>query len=110
MADPRSAVPLSSAPSCRPCHVVIGETHSIAREKAEYLDSLIDPGAGDGLVVELARRGSQPLDTAEQAESQPATRASQGSRDRMSQVTKAQNISFAEASASRAACWPARPP
>jgi FMN-dependent oxidoreductase (nitrilotriacetate monooxygenase family) len=77
--------------------VVIGETESIAREKAEYLDSLIDPelvmaSSSTLLGVDLSR-----VETAEQAEVEAGNQGIAGSRDRMSQVAKAQGISFAQA-------------
>src|SRR5258708_18702366 len=77
--------------------VVIGETESIAREKAEFLDSLIDPelvmaSSSTLLGVDLSR-----IETAEQAEVAAGNQGIAGSRDRMSQVAKAQGISFAQA-------------
>jgi FMN-dependent oxidoreductase (nitrilotriacetate monooxygenase family) len=77
--------------------VVIGETESIAREKADFLDSLIDPelvlaSSSTLLGVDLSR-----IESAEQAEAEAGNQGIQGSRDRMSQVAKAQGISFAEA-------------
>jgi alkanesulfonate monooxygenase SsuD/methylene tetrahydromethanopterin reductase-like flavin-dependent oxidoreductase (luciferase family) len=77
--------------------VVIGETESIAREKAEYLDSLIDPelvmaSSSTLLGVDLSR-----IETAEEAEVAAGNQGIAGSRDRMSQVAKAQGISFAQA-------------
>ncbi|HWK47652.1 MAG TPA: NtaA/DmoA family FMN-dependent monooxygenase [Stellaceae bacterium] len=77
--------------------VVIGETESIAREKAAFLDSLIDPelvlASSSGLLgVDLSA-----LASAEAAEDAAGNQGIQGSRDRMSQVAKAQGISFAQA-------------
>ena len=77
--------------------VVIGETESIAREKAEFLDSLIDPelvlaSSSTLLGVDLSR-----IETAEEAEVAAGNQGIAGSRDRMSQVAKAQGISFAQA-------------
>src|SRR3954453_4292370 len=77
--------------------VVIGETESIAREKAEYLDSLIDPelvmaSSSTLLGVDLSR-----IETAEEAEVAAGNQGIAGSRDRMSQVAKAQGITFAQA-------------
>ena len=77
--------------------VVIGETESIAREKAAFLDSLIDPelvlaSSSTLLGVDLSK-----IETAEQAEQAAGNQGIAGSRDRMSQVAKAQGISFAEA-------------
>src|SRR5258708_2219285 len=77
--------------------VVIGETESIAREKADFLDSLIDPelvlaSSSTLLGVDLSR-----IETAEQAEVAAGNQGIAGSRDRMSQVAKAQGISFTAA-------------
>ena len=77
--------------------VVLGETESIAREKAAYFDSLIDPelvlaSSSTLLGVDLSR-----VETAEQAEAEAGNQGIAGSRDRMSQVARAQGISFAAA-------------
>ena len=77
--------------------MVIGETKSIAREKAALLDSLIDPelvmaSSSTLLGVDLSR-----VETAEQAEIAAGNQGIAGSRDRMSQVAKAQGITFAQA-------------
>jgi len=77
--------------------VVIGETESIAREKAQHLDSLIDPelvmaSSSQLLGVDLSR-----IETAEEAEIAAGNQGIAGSRDRMSALAKAQGISFAQA-------------
>jgi FMN-dependent oxidoreductase (nitrilotriacetate monooxygenase family) len=77
--------------------VVIGETEAIAREKAEYLDSLIDPelvmaSSSQLLGVDLSR-----IETAEEAEAAAGNQGIAGSRDRMSALARAQGISFAQA-------------
>jgi FMN-dependent oxidoreductase (nitrilotriacetate monooxygenase family) len=77
--------------------VMIGETESIARERAEYLDSRVDPelvmaSSSMLLGVDLSR-----IETAEQAEVEAGNQGIAGSRDRMSQLAKAQGISFAQA-------------
>jgi len=77
--------------------VVIGETESIAREKAEHLDSLIDPelvmaSSSQLLGVDLSR-----IETAEEAEIAAGNQGIAGSRDRMSALARAQGISFAQA-------------
>ncbi len=77
--------------------VVVGETESIAREKAAFLDSLTDPelvlaSSSELLGVDLSR-----VRTAEQAEAEAGNQGIAGSRDRMSQVAAAQGISFAAA-------------
>ncbi|WP_422003098.1 NtaA/DmoA family FMN-dependent monooxygenase [Reyranella sp.] len=76
--------------------VVVGETESIAREKAAYLDSLIDPelvmaSSSSLLGVDLSR-----IETAEEAERAAGNQGIAGSRDRMSQVARAQGITFAD--------------
>ncbi len=77
--------------------VVIGETDAIAREKAAFLDRLIDPelvlaSRSALLGVDMSQVESE-ADAARGAGSQGV----QGSRDRMTQVARAQGISFAEA-------------
>jgi len=77
--------------------VVVGETDAIAREKAAFLDSLIDPelvlaSSSALLGVDLSQVQSE-AEAAEGAGSQGV----QGSRDRMAQVARAQGISFAAA-------------
>ena len=77
--------------------VVIGETEGIAREKAAFFDSLIDPelvlaSSSTLLGVDLSR-----VQSAEQAEAEAGNQGIAGSRDRMSQVARAQGISFAAA-------------
>ena len=77
--------------------VVIGETESIAREKAAYFDSLIDPelvlaSSSSLLGVDLSR-----VETAEQAAAEAGHQGSAGSRDRMSQVARAEGIGFSAA-------------
>ena len=77
--------------------VVIGETESIAREKAEFLDSLIDPelvlaSSSHLLGVDLSR-----IETSEQAEREAGNQGIAGSRDRMAQLARAEGISFAAA-------------
>ncbi len=77
--------------------VVVGETESIAREKADYLDSRVDPelviASSSGLLgVDLSN-----LESAEAASKTAGNQGIQGSLDRMSQVAAAQGISFAQA-------------
>ncbi len=77
--------------------VVVGETESIAREKAEYLDSLIDPelvmaSSSQLLGVDLSR-----VETAGEAEAAAGNQGIAGSRDRMTALAKAQGITFAQA-------------
>ena len=77
--------------------VVIGETESIAREKAAYLDSLIDPELVLASSSFLLGVDLSAIETAEDAEVAAGNQGIAGSRDRMSQVAKAQGISFAAA-------------
>ncbi len=77
--------------------VVVGETPSIAREKAEFLDSRVDPelvmaSSSTLLGVDLSR-----VETAEQAEAEAGNQGIAGSRDRMGQLAREQGISFAAA-------------
>ena len=77
--------------------VVVGETGSIAREKAAFLDSLIDPELVMASSSVLLGVDLSAIETAEQAEATAGNQGIAGSRDRMSQVAKAQGISFAAA-------------
>jgi FMN-dependent oxidoreductase (nitrilotriacetate monooxygenase family) len=77
--------------------VVIGETDSIAREKAAYLDSLIDPelllaGNSQLLGTDLSKH-----ETSEAVLAAAGNQGIQGSHDRVVQVAAAEGISFAEA-------------
>jgi alkanesulfonate monooxygenase SsuD/methylene tetrahydromethanopterin reductase-like flavin-dependent oxidoreductase (luciferase family) len=77
--------------------VVIGETQSIAEEKAAYLDSRVDPelvlaSSSTLLGVDLSR-----VESAEQAEAEAGNQGIAGSRDRMAQIARDQGISFAAA-------------
>ncbi len=81
--------------------VVLGETDSIAREKAEYLDSLIDPELvlatnSQMLGVDLSRHETEE-DVLEAAGNQGI----RGSHDRVVQVARAEGISFAAAARRR---------
>lgn len=76
---------------------VVGETESIAREKAAYLESLVDPelviaSSSWSVVADLSK-----IDTPEAMEASDTNQGVQGHRDRMMQVAKAKGISFAEA-------------
>ena len=77
--------------------IVIGETASIAAEKAAYLESLVDPelvlAASSWAVVADLSRIDDPA-----ALDQPGSHQGvAGHRDRMMQVAREQGISFAEA-------------
>jgi FMN-dependent oxidoreductase (nitrilotriacetate monooxygenase family) len=77
--------------------VVLGETESIAREKAAYLDSLIDPEIV--LATNSQFMGVDLSETATEASvaAKVGNQGMQGSHDRMVQLAKAEGISFAEA-------------
>jgi FMN-dependent oxidoreductase (nitrilotriacetate monooxygenase family) len=77
--------------------VVIGETESIAREKAAYLDSLTDPELVMASSSALLGVDLSAIETAEQAEDVAGNQGIAGSRDRMTQVARSQGISFAQA-------------
>ena len=77
--------------------VVVGETESIAREKAAYLESLVDPelviaSSSWSVAADLSK-----VDTPEAMEANDTNQGVQGHRDRMLQVAKAKGITFAEA-------------
>ncbi|WP_424813923.1 NtaA/DmoA family FMN-dependent monooxygenase [Roseococcus sp. YIM B11640] len=76
---------------------VVGETESIAKEKAEFLQTIIDPelvmASNSGLLgVDLSK-----MESADQADAAAGAKGSQGSRDRMRQRAKADGTSYAEA-------------
>jgi FMN-dependent oxidoreductase (nitrilotriacetate monooxygenase family) len=77
--------------------VVLGETESIAREKAGYLESLVDPelvvAASSWSVVADLNTAMTP----EALDRPGSNQGVQGHRDRMLQVAKDKGISFAEA-------------
>ena len=77
--------------------LVVGETDSIAREKAAYLESLVDPelvlaSSSWSVVADLSK-----LDDPDALDSAGSNQGVQGHRDRMMQVAKEKGISFAEA-------------
>jgi len=77
--------------------VVVGETETIAREKAAYLESLVDPelvlaASSWSVVADLSK-----IDTPEALDAKGGNQGVQGHRDRMMQVAKDKGISFAEA-------------
>ena len=77
--------------------IVLGETESIAREKAAYLESLVDPelvvAASSWSVVADLNQATTP----EALDKPGSNQGVQGHRDRMMQVAKDKGISFAEA-------------
>jgi FMN-dependent oxidoreductase (nitrilotriacetate monooxygenase family) len=81
--------------------VVLGETEAIAHEKAEYLNSLIDPELvlatnSQMLGVDLSRH-----DTEAEVLAAAGNQGIQGSHDRVVQVAQAEGISFAAAARRR---------
>ena len=84
--------------------VVVGETEAIAREKAGYLESSVDPelvlaASSWSVVADLST-----IDDPDALDTAGRTQGVQGHRDRMMQVAQEKGISFAEAvrAASRA--------
>ena len=77
--------------------VVLGETESIAKEKAAFLDSLIDP---EMVVATQSQMIGADLSKAATEDAVLQTAGNQGirgSHDRIVQVARAEGISFAEA-------------
>lgn len=90
--DPRECVIMPSL------EVVLGETQSIAEEKAAYLQSLVDPD------LELAMRSSaigvdlsKPVEDLADAAVARGTQGMQGTLDRVQSTMKAQGLTFGEA-------------
>ena len=81
--------------------VVLGETPSIARERADYLNSLIDPeltlaSSSSNLGADLTK-----LDTGKTLADLQGNQGMQGSQDVVEQVMKAEGLSFKEVVAKR---------
>jgi len=77
--------------------VVVGETESIAREKAAYLEALVDPelvlaASSWGVAADLSK-----IDQPEALDAPGSNQGVAGHRDRMLQVARHLGISFAEA-------------
>ncbi|WP_209443071.1 NtaA/DmoA family FMN-dependent monooxygenase [Falsiroseomonas frigidaquae] len=79
--------------------VVVGETSSIAREKAAYLQSLIEPEAQTMLHSALLGADLSRHQTAEAVAAAQGNQGITGSQDRVLQLMQKENISFAEAAA-----------
>jgi FMN-dependent oxidoreductase (nitrilotriacetate monooxygenase family) len=77
--------------------VVVGETEAIAREKAGYFASLVDPELVLASSSWAVGADLSTIDTVQDMEGQPGNQGVQGHRDRVMQVARAQGISFAEA-------------
>jgi FMN-dependent oxidoreductase (nitrilotriacetate monooxygenase family) len=76
--------------------VVLGETESIARERADYLNSLIDPeltlaSSSSNLGADLTK-----LDSGQSLADLQGNQGMRGSQDVMEQVMKAEGLSFKE--------------
>ena len=76
--------------------VVLGETESIARERAAYLNSLVDPelilaSSSSNLGADLTK-----LDTGKTLAELQGNQGMQGSQDVMEQVMKAEGLTFRE--------------
>ncbi len=81
--------------------VVLGETESIARERAAYLDSLIDPelsfaASSSSLGADLTK-----LTPGGSLAELQGTQGIQGTEDVVRQIMKAEGVSFVEAAAGR---------
>jgi alkanesulfonate monooxygenase SsuD/methylene tetrahydromethanopterin reductase-like flavin-dependent oxidoreductase (luciferase family) len=83
--------------------VVLGETESIARERAAYLDSLIDPELS--LAASSSSLGADLTKLAAGAElaALQGTQGMQGSRDLLDQTMKAEGLTLQQAAAKRGA-------
>jgi FMN-dependent oxidoreductase (nitrilotriacetate monooxygenase family) len=77
--------------------LVIGETESIAREKAALYESLADPELVLAAASWAVAADLSALETPEAIEAQGGNQGVQGHRDRMMQVARAKGISFAQA-------------
>jgi len=77
--------------------VVVGETDAIAAEKAAFLDALIDPELVLASSSALLGVDLSDVESADAAAERAGSQGAQGSRDRMSQLARAQGISFAQA-------------
>ena len=90
-----------SAPILPGVSVVLGETQSIARERADYLNSLIDPelvlaASSSGLGADLTKvAGGQSLEALQ------GNQGMQGTRDVLEQHMKAEGITLQQAAAKR---------
>ena len=81
--------------------VVLGETESIAREKADYLNGLIDPelnlaASSSNLGADLTK-----LDAGARLPELQGNQGMQGSQDLLDQIARAEGISFRQAAAKR---------
>ena len=77
--------------------VVVGETDAIAREKAAFMDELIDPELVIASSSALLGVDLSAIDSADAASVGAGDQGVQDRCDRMRQVAEAQGISFAQA-------------
>ena len=77
--------------------VVIAETDAIAHEKADYLDSRVDPELVIASHSSLLGVDLSDIDSPEDAATGAGNQGVQGSLDRIAQTARAQGISFAQA-------------
>jgi alkanesulfonate monooxygenase SsuD/methylene tetrahydromethanopterin reductase-like flavin-dependent oxidoreductase (luciferase family) len=81
--------------------VVIGETESIARERADYLNSLIDPELNRAATSSNLGADITKLKEGVTLESLQGNQGMKGSEDVLKQHMKAQNLSFAQVAETR---------
>ncbi|RVT91700.1 LLM class flavin-dependent oxidoreductase [Rhodovarius crocodyli] len=77
--------------------VVVGETESIAIEKKEFLESIVDPELVLASNSALLGVDLSDVESPEAADQGAGSAGVQGSRDRMAQRMKAEGISYAQA-------------
>jgi len=86
--------------------VVLGETESIARERADYLDSLIDPelvlaASSAGLGADLSKMDLNEIDSGKSLAGLQGNQGMQGTQDVLEQRMKAEGLTFKQAAATR---------
>ena len=81
--------------------VVLGETESIARERADYLDSLINPHLNRAATSSNVGADISKLKEGVTLASLQGNQGMQGSEDVLRQHMKAENITFAQAAENR---------
>ena len=91
--------------------VVLGETESIARERADYLDSLIDPELNRAATSSNLGADITKLKEGVTLASLQGNQGMKGSEDVLKQHMKAQGLTFAQVAENRgrSASWSARP-
>jgi FMN-dependent oxidoreductase (nitrilotriacetate monooxygenase family) len=81
--------------------VVLGETESIARERADYLNSLIDPELSLAASSSSVGADLTKLRDGTTLEQLQGNQGMQGTRDLLDQVMKAEGVSFQQAAVKR---------